>query len=70
MKIETKYNIGDVVVFDEDRIGEIIGIEYQQLAGKLQYTENGAKYQIMPLNPPDKLYGDMRKEKDICLYKS
>ena len=69
MTIETKYNIGDIVVFDENRIGQIVGMEYQMLTGKLEYTENGARYQIKPIEPDDELYGDMRKDSDISLYK-
>lgn len=68
MKIESKYSIGDYVLFDEDRLGQIIGLEYQELAGKLVHTENGFRYQIKPISPADELYGDMRKERDIKLY--
>lgn len=76
MKIETKYNIGDKVIFDEDRIGEIVGFEIHCTLHEPGYTKPSypqyannteVRYQIKPVDSGDKLYGSMREESKLTL---
>lgn len=74
MKIETKYNIGDTVLFDGYRTGKIVGYEIVCCI-----IENGSeepyhpeckdnilvKYQIRPTDGLGILYGPMRREDKI-----
>ena len=76
MKIETKYSIGDKVIFDIDRVGEIVGFEIDNTVKepgykKLSYPQykNNTKvcYQIKPIDQKGDLYGSMREEGTLTL---
>ena len=76
MKIETKYSIGDKVVFDENRVGEIVGFEIDCTLREPGYKkpyhpqyENNTqvRYQIKPIDQKGDLYGSMREESTLTL---
>jgi len=76
MKIETKYSIGDKVVFDIDRVGEIVGFEIDNTLKEPGYKEPSypqyenntqVRYQIKPIDQGEKLYGSMREESTLTL---
>ena len=76
MKIETKYSIGDKVVFDVDRVGEIVGFEIDSTMKEPgynkpsypQYANNTmVRYQIKPIDQRGDLYGSMREESTLTL---
>lgn len=76
MKIETKYSIGDKVVFDENRVGEIVGFEINNTMKEPGYKkpsypqyENNTqvRYQIKPIDQKGVLYGSMRDESTLTL---
>lgn len=71
MKIETKFNTGDIVRYDDFKKGRICGIEYT--------SKNGVSYKIKPLGDERKSlredraylidYGALRHENEITVYK-
>lgn len=78
MKIETKYNVGDKVIFDGDRAGEIVGFEIHSTMKEPgykkpnypQYANNTqVRYQIKPTDSKEDIYpyGSMRNESELTL---
>ena len=76
MKIETKYSIGDKVVFDMDRVGEIVGFEIDSTLEEPGYKKpyfpefknhTRVRYQIKPIDQKGDLYGSMREESTLTL---
>lgn len=76
MKIEIKYNIGDKVVFDGNRTGEIVGFEIANTVTEPDYKKRHyhwckdntqVRYQIKPIDGGERLYGSMREESTLTL---
>lgn len=69
-----KFNLGDAVIFDGNRKGKIVGFEIMNtVKGKDFNTPNypgwenntNIRYQIMPTDNGERLYGSMRSEKEL-----
>ena len=76
MTIKTKFSIGDKVLFDNNRVGEIVGFEvlnvliehkgkYLQGAYPDDEDNTNIRYQIKPIDGGERLYGSMRLEKTL-----
>ena len=74
MTVTTKYNIGDFILFDGTRRGQIVGFEILNTVKEPKYTRPNypqykdntqIRYQIKPVDDGPKLYGSMRCEDDI-----
>lgn len=75
MTITTKYSIGDIVVFDGTRKGQIVGFEILHTMKEPDYTRPNypqykdhteVRYQIKPVDGGQNLCGSMRHENDIA----
>ena len=74
MEIRTKFNLQDKVVFDEKRIGVIVGFEINSTMKEPGYTKpcypqykdnTEVRYQIKPVDGGEDLYGSMREESTL-----
>lgn len=77
MEIKTKFNLQDKVVFDEKRIGVIVGFDIDCTMKEPGYkrpcypqckNNTQIRYQIKPVDGGDELHGSMREESTIKLF--
>ena len=73
MDIKTKFNLGDIVSYDNGKRGKIIGYEII-FTPNPKCNTNGIWYEIEAMTYSEQVfldnYGKLRKEKDLKIFNS